>query len=184
MAYPYDFYFVSQADVFGGMLRSWTFWGILLCMLAVSAYHERKVASTEREYVARRTEAGGEAGDWPREGSLAMRLGPQFLLPGAAVAALIGAAQVLNTIVSETLDVLMRAHDAAPALPMVAPAVIALGMGIALFLLARRVQRSPWYPVAERVRRAVHAPRVRRDQLFAEALALDPGIPRADDAGD
>jgi hypothetical protein len=47
---------------------------------------------------------------------------------------------------------------------------IALGLDLA---------RSPWARVASRVRRATHAPTETRERLFSAALAVDPGVERA-----
>jgi hypothetical protein len=44
--------------------------------------------------------------------------------------------------------------------------------------LAVDLWRSPWKDVAARIRRAVHAPQLKRDEFLSAALKVDPGVPR------
>lgn len=176
MDQPYHYYFVTYADVFGGMLRSPAFWAVLLGLLAVSAYHDRRTKLTLHAYAERRAEEGADADGWPGDGAYMMRMGPQVLYAGGFVALLLGVLQTINAVSSTVLDTLMS-HGHAPAdFTQLTVAVLAVALGGLLFTAARRIRRSPWYPVAERIRRSVYARTAAREELFAEALTLDPGV--------
>lgn len=181
MDYPYHYYFVSAADVFGGLVRSPAFWLIMAGMLAVSAYHDRRTLATFHAYAERRGPSAVETAPWPGDAAF-LRLGPHLLYAGGAVALLLGFLQTANAVVNTVLDVLMRSPRLTPPAAMVLPAVGAVALGWLLVALARRIRRSPWYPVAECLRRAVYATGERREALFAKALEVDPGTPRGTEA--
>lgn len=154
---------------------------LLLVFIPVSLVHERNWRRTLSDYARARREAGASEAEWPPSDARHL-LGVQpWLL--FVVAGLLGVATVLATLVllswphrlphfNEVLNYYDRPY-------LLGMCVIGVAAFVAVLALALDIARQPWAPVAAKLRRAIYAPAEKRAELFAAALAADPGVPAA-----
>jgi len=174
---------------YGGFLQaSFEFpllWGILGMLAVISFLHDRRQRATVAAYAEARCRAGAPEGAWP-DGSVrrVLFISPGVLIAGAISIGLVG---LLGWLVEFfRTDPLGRMPGYVPVPPSVSAlvaATLALAVSAVLQVLAARGLRSPYKPVADRVRRAIYAGAEKRVALFDEALALDPGVPGGYDEG-
>lgn len=157
---------------------TWVCGVLLIVAIPVSVGHDRNWRRTLLAYAEKRREAGAEAGEWP-PADLAFLMGLQLWL----VALVTGMLAVMTAVAvwaallwpqrPPGFESPLNPYD----LPYVWGVVAAGAAGVvAGVTLAIALARSKWSPVADRIRRAVYAEPGKRDRLFREALALDPGI--------
>lgn len=156
----------------------WVCGVLLLVLIPVSVAHDRNWRRTLAAYAELRVQAGAPSGKWPRPGQ-AFLMGLQLWLVLSATSLL-----AVMTAVAAWAAALWPRRPPGFNLPVNfydlpyvwALVVVGVATVVAGIALAVGVWRSPWWPVARRLRRAVYAPQERRELLFAEALALDPEI--------
>lgn len=151
---------------------------LLVVFIPVSIWHERNWRKTLAEYARARREAGAPEGAWP-SASLAHVMGVQ---PGLILAAC-GLLAIVVVVAAATalmwpqtppgFDLPINPLDLPFIWSMVVAATAAIVAGVAI---AIDVWRNPWSKVAKPVRRAIYARPDVRAKLFAEALAVDPGL--------
>ena len=155
----------------------------LLVFIPVSIWHERAWRRTLAEY-GRARAAAGATDPWPPEG-MAMFIGVQPWLVLTVAALLAGMTAVgigalwvwprALPLFDGPLNYFDRPYVASMVVAGAAGVVGALALGIDL-------ARSQWAPVARKVRHCTHARPEKRERLFAEAIAVDPGVARAREA--
>ena len=160
----------------------WPCVALLVLFVPVTIWHEVAWRRTVREYARLREEAGAADGDWPRW-DVRVLLGTQPWLVLLAAALL--SAMLLVALYGLVMwpkrplgfEMAVNYYDLPYGWSMVVAGLAALAAAVALALEAAR---SPWAPVARTIRHAVHAPHALREQLFARALVVDPGVPIAE----
>lgn len=170
---------------YGGFLRaSFDFpllWFILGMLLVISYFHDKRQRATVAAYAAARRQRGADDGEWP-DASVrrALFVNPGVLLAGATAIGLVG---VMGWLVeffrTDPFGRLPGYEPPPPSIAALVAATLALLVSVVLQVMALRARRAPYKPVADRVRAAIYAKPERREALFAEALALDPGVPVA-----
>jgi len=154
---------------------------LLLVFIPVSIWHERNWRRTLAAYAVVRREAGAPQGEWPSFG-LAHLMGVQpglvllvCALLGVMVATAAGAALMWPR-TPPGFDLAVNPLDLPYIWSMVVAgtAAVVAGVAIALDLL-----HNPWSKVAWLVRRAIYTPAEQRARFFAQALEVDPEVPRA-----
>ena len=165
---------MGSVTTISDIVTYWPAWAFVLVLLVWSVYHDTAYHRVLKEYARRRTPADAPDSDWPppklgRE----LAANPAVLLGASALAfisaGLLGWATYLLAQDPAAVDVFDRRLAA---LGCVALAVV----GAWLVRSALRRYRSPWHPLASRLRRAVYASAERRDRILGEALALDPEL--------
>ena len=152
----------------------------LLVFVPVSIWHERAWRRTIAEYGVARL-AAGASDPWPPAGmSALLGVQPWLVLTAAGLLALMTALGLAALLVwprklpffDGPLNYFDRPYVASMAVAGTAAVVGAVALGIDL-------ARSPWARTARTVRRATHASSKKREQLFAAALEVDPGVKQA-----
>lgn len=160
----------------------WPLWPCLVLLavfIPVSIWHETHWRRTLAEYARVRRSAGASDEEWPSSELrwvlslqpwllfiVALMLTAMVVLGAAALIAwprrLPGFDQVINYYDRPYLTAMLVAGVAAVAGTMT---------------LALDLWRSPWRRAAARIRRAVHAPALKREESLSAALKVDPGVP-------
>ena len=151
-----------------------------LFFIPVSVWHDRAWRRTLAEYGVLRA-AAGAVDPWPPAGMRTL-IGVQAWLVLTA-AGLLAAMTALGIAALAAwpsklpfFDYPINYFDRPYLLGAVVAGTAAVVGAVAL---GADLVRSPWAAVAHKVRRATHAPAATRERLFAEALAVDPGVEAA-----
>jgi hypothetical protein len=156
----------------------WVCGALLLVMVPVSVVHDRNWKRTLAAYAGERLNAGASAGAWPpSEHRLLMGAQLWLVLLVTCLLAVMTAVAVWAALLwprrPPGFDLPVNFYDLPYLWGMV---VIGLAAVVAGTAFAVAIWRSPWWPVARKLRRAVYANEEERDRLFAEALGLDPEL--------
>lgn len=163
----------------GGQQGLWVCAAAFLVLIPVSVWHDRNWKRTLAEYAQKRREASGAAADdWPRA-DVAVLMGLQLwlVLSATIVLAAMAAAALWAAILWPRLPWVFPLRVNPYDLPYVwglTTVIVAAAVGGVALAIA--IWRSPWWPVARKIRRAVYARPDERERFFAEALERDPGL--------
>jgi len=152
----------------------------LLVFIPVSIWHDRAWKRTLAEYGVVRA-AAGASDPWPPDGMSALiGVQPWLVLTSAGLLAVMTALGTAALVAwprklpffDYPINYFDRPYLLGALVAGTAAVVGAVALGVDL-------ARSPWAAVARKVRRATHARPAARQRLFAEALAVDPGVEAA-----
>jgi hypothetical protein len=156
----------------------WVCGALLLVFIPVSVRHDRNWKRTLAEYADIRREAGAIAEEWPRP-DLAFLMGLQLWLVSlvtvmlAVMTAVAVWAAVLWPFRPPGFDLPVNLYDLPWLWSFVVAGTAAVVAGLTLMVA---IWRSPWWSVARKIRGATYADPVRRQEIFAEALSVDPEV--------
>jgi len=157
----------------------WPYAVLLVIFIPISIWHELHWHQTLADYAAHRRAAGADDGEWPSsELRWVLSLQPWLLLFVASLLAAmvaLGATALLAwprrlPYFNEVINYYDRPY-------LTAVLIAGLAAVVGAVTLAIDLSRSAWKGVAGHVRRAVYASRETREELFASALTVDPGVP-------
>jgi hypothetical protein len=163
----------------------WVCGALLLVFIPISIRHNRNWKRTLAQYAEIRREAGASDQPWPAP-DLAFVMGLQLWLVVLVTTLLAGMtlfaawAAWLWPFRPPGFDLPVNPFD----LPYLWSFIVAgCAATVAGVTLAVAVARSPWWPVARRMRRAIYADPEARDRFFDEALQVDPELSRERGSG-
>jgi hypothetical protein len=158
----------------------WVCGVLLLVFIPVSVRHDRNWKRTLSEYADARREAGAAAGKWP-QADLAFLMGLQLWLV-LSVTTMLGLMTAVAAWAAWSwpyrppgFDLPVNLYDLPWVWSFVVAGTAAVVAGVTLVVA---IWRSPWWPVARKIRGAIYADPVRRQEILAEALKLDPELRR------
>lgn len=163
----------------------WPVWPcltLLVIFIPVSVWHQHHWNRTVAEYAELRREAGAPDETWPpSELKWVLSVQPGLLFAVSALLIVMlgfgfGALIAWPHRLFPWMNILNYYDRPYLATMLVAGSAALVGA----LALAIDLSRSEWRGVARQVRRAVHAPRRARQERFAAALMIDPGLERAE----
>lgn len=176
--HPHYYYPATYDGFFKATLEFPLLWWIVGGLAVISFLHDRRQRSTVAEYARRRVNEGATDTAWPDSRvRWALFVNPALLLTGALGIGLIGLLGWLVEFFRTDPFHRMPGYEPLPAsMSALVAATCALVISAGLQVLAARGLRSPHKLMALRIRSAIYAKPEKREALFAEALALDPGL--------